>query len=272
MDPWLEGHWGDVHQRIVTYACDRIEPQLPPDLFARVEETMYIVSPTAEPGVARPDVAVVERPHGAGGGAIPAAGEGVAVAEPVRVKLPVEPVTLGHIEIRTAKGRRPLVTAIEIVSPANKFDRAARRTYRRKRRAYYSARANVVEIDLLRRGRPLIDVPANTWAGDPHLDTPYRACVRPSSPGDVDPWADYYPMPLRRRLPAIRIPLRRGRDESVVLDVQAVLEQAYVRGRYAAEIDYDSPPPPPLLSPADAAWAAEQVAAWRRVRAGGVQA
>ena len=39
------------------------------------------------------------------------------------------------------------MTAIEVISPTNKADPRGRRRYRRKRRAYYDARANVVEID-----------------------------------------------------------------------------------------------------------------------------
>ena len=38
MDPYLEAHWGDIHQRIVLYAADQLQGQLPSDLRARVEE------------------------------------------------------------------------------------------------------------------------------------------------------------------------------------------------------------------------------------------
>ncbi len=27
MDPYLEAHWGDIHHRIVNYACDAIQDQ-----------------------------------------------------------------------------------------------------------------------------------------------------------------------------------------------------------------------------------------------------
>ena len=29
MDPYLEQHWGDVHQAFVTYLRDSLQPQLP---------------------------------------------------------------------------------------------------------------------------------------------------------------------------------------------------------------------------------------------------
>jgi len=71
--------------------------------------------------------------------------------------------------------------------------------------------------------------------------------------------AEYYPMPLRDRLPAIRVPLR-VRDQDVALDLQRPLERIYERGRYDNRIDYSAVLSPPL-PPADAAWAAERIAA-----------
>jgi len=42
MDPYLEQHWGDVHQAFVTYLRDSLQPQLPGGLRARMEERVYI--------------------------------------------------------------------------------------------------------------------------------------------------------------------------------------------------------------------------------------
>ena len=63
---------------------------------------------------------------------------------------------------------------------------------------------------------------------------------------------EYYRIPLRERLPKIPIPLRQT-DRDVVLDLQAVFDQAYVNGRYD-DTDYTVAPDPPLLN-ADAVWA-----------------
>jgi len=49
----------------------------------------------------------------------------------------------------------------------------------------------------------------------------------------------------------------------VPLDVQGAVDTLYERYRYDTAIDYRTPPPLPLLSPADCAWAAERIAAWR---------
>ena len=59
MDPYLESHWGDIHHRLVNYACDAIQPHLPGDLYARMEERVYVESPQ-ELAARYPDVRVVE--------------------------------------------------------------------------------------------------------------------------------------------------------------------------------------------------------------------
>ena len=42
MDPYLEGHWGDVHTSLIVYARNQINAQLPNDLQARVEESLAV--------------------------------------------------------------------------------------------------------------------------------------------------------------------------------------------------------------------------------------
>lgn len=38
MDPYLEPFWGDVHAAFIVYAADELQEQLPPGLFARIDE------------------------------------------------------------------------------------------------------------------------------------------------------------------------------------------------------------------------------------------
>ena len=66
------------------------------------------------------------------------------------------------------------------------------------------------------------------------------------------PEVELWPMELREPLPKIPIPLRQT-ESDVVLDLQAVFDQAYVNGRYD-DTDYTLAPKPPL-SADDAAWA-----------------
>jgi hypothetical protein len=68
-------------------------------------------------------------------------------------------------------------------------------------------------------------------------------------------------MPLRARLPRIAVPLRPG-DAKVIINLQEPITDIYTLGRDDLQIDYSRPPVPPL-TPADAAWAAERIAAAR---------
>lgn len=256
MDPWLEAHWGDIHHRIVLYACDQIESRLPEGLFAAVEETVTIADVPGERIHLRPDVAAFESPSDQHTVARAAPAESdVAIAEPLRIHILPQPIIEGHIEIRQLGGAGALVTAIEVISRTNKLDRREREAYESKRKAYYAAGVNVVEIDLLRAGATLLDF-SMEYLKDEEL-TPYTACAYRAPRAGKNWVAEYYPLPFRNRLPAIRIPLR-PTDPDVVLDLQAPIDEAYRKGRYGSRIDY-SKPPRPALSPEDAAWAAEMV-------------
>lgn len=254
MDPWLEAHWGDIHHSLVQYARDQLADRLPEELFAAVEETVTIADAPGERTQMRPDVAAFESPADRGEVARRTHSDsGVAIAEPLRIHIFPQPMVEGHIEIRQLGGDGALVTAIEVISRTNKLDRREREAYESKRKAFYAADVNVVELDLLRAGTPLLDF-SMEYLKDEEL-TPYTACAY-RAPGVRDYWvAEYYSLPLRQRLPAIRIPLRRV-DADVILDLQALIDAAYRNGRYGGRIDYAKPPRPPL-SPEDAAWAAE---------------
>lgn len=256
MDPWLESFWGDMHHRIIQYSCDQIEARLPPGLVARVETMVYLIdSEWDKRRMTRPDFAVVDHGHG-NGSSFNTDDGGIAVAEPIRIVIPEEPYTQGHIEIRELSSGRSLVTAIEVLSPTNKLDPYARAAYLRKRQDYYAAKINVVELDLLRSGEHLIGAPLE--ALQPSSITPYKCAVRRG--GELaGAEVDYYPLPLRSRLSRIRLPLRLT-DADITFDLQLPVDEAYKRGRYGVEIDYTKPPSPPL-SADDAAWAAERVSA-----------
>jgi len=42
MDPFLERHWGDVHATLIVYARDLLQPRLPDDLLARIEQRVFL--------------------------------------------------------------------------------------------------------------------------------------------------------------------------------------------------------------------------------------
>ena len=256
MDPYLEASWGDIHHRLITYSCDLIQPQLPDDLRARVEERVSVGSPDERRLHLIPDVRVVEKSPRSGRGRN---GGGVAVAEPrsqtTKLAKPLlleydEPTTVGFIEIRDKVSDRRVVTVIEFLSETNKRPGKDRRKYLQKRKELRRGGVNLVEIDLLRSGRRLPPLSRNGLP--PSHQTPY--CVLTMRAGQRP--LEYFPISLREALPTIPIPLRKT-DEDVALDLQAVLQQAYINGRYD-DLDYSKPAIPPMETE-DAAWAGKML-------------
>jgi hypothetical protein len=243
MDPYLEQHWGDVHLHLISHAVGVLNECLPRDLRARARERVLLELPSHDRPF-YPDVRVVEhQPRTKGGTAI--AESELTCAEPLEVTL-IEPETQGFVEIIESTPDRRLITVLEIVSPSNKYAGRGRELYREKQRDLAAGRISLVEIDLLRAGPHVLQLPLEQFPKA--YRTPYKVCVHRG-------WksrAEIYRVPLRERLPAIRIPLRES-DADVPLDLQTLLVQVYRRSRYD-DIDYTVPPVPPLDKD-DEAWA-----------------
>lgn len=252
MDPYLERHWGDVHARLTTYASDEIQRALPRGLTARIEEEVFIEDPKGQGRIAVPDVMVYETT----GGSRYADGGGVAVAEPeteaevsagVAVFLTPYEKRWRWIEIREKGDGGRLVTVVEILSLSNKLYRKGVEQYLSKREECLLGGANFVEIDLLRAGKRVSFGEPGEMPED--KDEAYMAFVfRPDREHEVI----LHPLSLRKRLPALPIPLR-PTDRPVLLNLQTIVERAYENGRYD-EIDYRRAADPPLAGE-DAAWA-----------------
>jgi hypothetical protein len=246
MDPYLEAHWGDIHTSFIVYARNQLNAQLPNDLQARVEESLAVQEDDEHIRTVYPDVRVIEE-----SGVSPDEG-GVAtavvtVAEPVVVPVADETRTERHLEIVDAGGR--VVTAIEILSPANTATADGQLAYIRKQREYLQAGVNLVEIDLVRAGDFVLAVPRERLPAS--CRTPYLICTRRASRPQQ---AEVVPVPLREPLPNIRIPLRPA-DKDVVLQLQLLLDACYRDGRYH-RMSYRADPTP-RLAEADARWADE---------------
>jgi hypothetical protein len=249
MDPYIERYWEGAHARLIGYMADALAVQLPDDLAARIEERVYIDADDHLTAVRRPDVRVVEDPLP---WEIRKAGGATATAEPVILQLDVDPVTERHIQIMDMDGNR-IVTAIELLSPANNNPGPTREQYLQKRREFGSSNANLVEIDLVREGNWAKLLEAFRVPG-PYRTT-YRVSVwRSSKPASLE----LYPITLRQPLPAIRVPLR-PQDDDAELDLQPLVDRVYQFSRFD-RIDYSMPCEPPLGED-DAAWARQQVAA-----------
>jgi hypothetical protein len=245
MNPYLEMFWGDVHTSLVTYARDQLQERLPDALRARAQERVFVEASQEMVRSVEPDVHVYQRPGQAGQGVAVAEAQ---VSEPLAVlEVPLAEVTENYLEIIDARSGGRVVTMIEFVSRSNKRLGRGRDEYIRKRDEARSAGVNLVEIDLLRAGQPVTMVPPS--AVPPPHRTPYHACVwRAARPGTCL----YYALSLRLQLPTLPIPLRPD-DANVPLDLQELVNQSYIRGRYD-DIDYRRPPDPPLPAE-DAAWA-----------------
>lgn len=245
MDPYLEQHWGDVHLNLISFAEGMLNEYLPRDLRARAQERILVDLPS-EDRVYYPDVRVVEHERQGRGGTVQAAA-GITVAEPLEVPF-LEPETQGYLEIVETRPERRLITVVEILSPSNKYAGPGRELYRQKQRDLAAGCVSLVEIDLLRAGPHVLQVPLAQYP--PSYRTPYKVCVHRGWKAK----AEIYRVALRERLPAIRVPLRET-DTDVPLDLQALITQVYRHGRYD-DIDYTVPPVPPLDAD-DASWADE---------------
>jgi hypothetical protein len=243
MDPYLEPHWLDVHTKLVAYAADGLNQQLPTDLVASTEERIAIEG-AEDDRLLAPDGRIFEPP--ADSPVIVEESAGPAVASlPYRLLAQVEPIIERFIKIIDV-GIERLVTVIEFVSPTNKRGEGLR-AFRSKRAELVASGVNFVEIDLVRAGdwRALLK---------PHGTRKHASLYRATVRVPRDPAAVYFqPITLRDRLPDLPLPLRRD-DPIVKLDLQPLLDRAYDNGRYARRIDYRRDPDP-ALDAEDAAWA-----------------
>ena len=245
MDAYLEHPtvWPGVHHLLISGAAEALQPVLRARGYhVTIGERVRLTDVDPE---FLPDNLVLtsrQRPPSAAGTAVT-----VTVAdEPVRIARRSMEVRESYLEIFQSRPRR-LVTGIEFLSPTNKRDRRGRQLYRRKQRTLQERGVNLVEVDLLRRGRHLLNVPAEVV----EELRPWTYLVNIAR-RDTDEY-EVYPLQLRERLPRVRIPLRPG-EQDAVLNLQDVFGRAYDIGAFPEVVDYTAPPTPPLADD-DAAWA-----------------
>lgn len=253
MDPYLEGAlWPDVHQQLAAEIRRRLTPRLRPRYVARLAVTIYEDRESgSELGIMYPDVEVLKT-----SGAWMLREQSTELADwPAVAEVEQPPFTppplvlpfygsfqlrLVAVEVRDA-AHNDLVTAIEIISPANKREPGLS-DYRRKRARLHEAGVHLLEIDLIRRYTRTLEHP-----GMP--DAPYVITLTRAQTGKVEVW----PVRLQDRLPTVPVPLR-SPDPDVPLELGAALAAIYDEAAYDLSIDYATPPPPPPLPEEDAAW------------------
>ncbi len=220
MNPYFEqaDQWQDFHTEFLTVLRRQLAPQIGPDYIIQLEKHVYIHDLPPEPRRSLGDLEA-----------------------PAVVHLPAQDVErVSFLEVRDRRGRE-IVTVIELLSPSNKRQGDDRQQYLAKRREILRSAAHLVEIDMLRGWEPM---PA-----DDRPEGDYSVLV---SRAERRPAAEFWPIRLRDRLPAIPIPLRPA-DPDGRVDLQNVLHQAYDGPGYENFI-YDGSPEPPL-SAEDAEWA-----------------
>jgi hypothetical protein len=246
MDPWLEhpALWPDVHMSLLSAIRDELAPRVAPKYTVALGRRTYLVHPDDLVFVEHSDIGLVsvspprDKPAKTFREAVGAVDVEVLVNEEV---------TENYLEVHDVDTGL-LVTALELLSPANKLHREHREDYERKRQRILDTRTSLVEIDLLRAGRPM------PLAGSvPESD--YRILI---SRGWQRPHAKLYAVDVRLPIPSVPIPLASGDDEPE-LQVGDVLHALYERARFDLRLRYDRRPEPPLPDD-DAAWAAGIIA------------
>lgn len=139
-------------------------------------------------------------------------------------------------------GTDEVITVIEILSRKNKQAKEGRKSYMQKREKILGSSTHLIEIDLLRQGKPMAMF-------NHDRKTHYRIVV---SRSHTRPRADLYAFNLQQEIPSIPLPLRKE-DEEPLIPLQSLLHTLYDRGSYDLRVDYQKKPIP-ALSTADNTW------------------
>jgi hypothetical protein len=140
------------------------------------------------------------------------------------------------IEIRQRSDAR-LLTQVDVVSPCNETTPQGRAAYLEKRQESQGGGANLVEIDLVLQGQPMLDY---SREGLPEWN--YAVTVTRSTQPERH---EIYTATLQKRLPRFRLPLAQD-DRDTVLDLHAAFSRCYDQANLAAKIDYQREPPATL--------------------------
>ncbi len=243
MDPYLEqsAFWSSFHSRLIVALADALAPQLRPRYYVEMETRTYTDTPDAgEVLVGIPDAVILSRqtaPLTKSPGALTVQ----PMPQQVTIPIPTE-IKERYLEVREVSSNA-VITVVELLSPKNKRPGKGRTVYQGKRQIILGSASHLVEIDLLRADPPL---PMEGAVQLAH----YRILV---SRAVSRPQAEPYAVTVRGPLPCFPLPLQ-ATDESVLVDLSAIVQGVYDRASYDLRIDYSQLPPPPPFSEADRAW------------------
>ncbi|QIR41315.1 DUF4058 family protein [Tolypothrix sp. PCC 7910] len=236
MNPYLENplFWSEIHNLLIAAIFRHLNPQLRPKYKVAIEKRVYqtIDEDSLLVGVADVAVQNTQQKSSPEPANIAVASPSVA-AVTVDVTMP-ETIRETYLEVRDI-ATQEVVTTIEILSPKNKRPGEGRNAYTKKRLQVLGSYTNLVEIDLLRDGKPIQQLQNN-------LQTDYRILVSRAS---KRPKADLYAFNLPNSIPAFPLPLREG-DTEPLLDIQILICELYDEGNYDLVIDYNQEPVPAI--------------------------
>ncbi len=158
-----------------------------------------------------------------------------------------DPITDRSVHILPLRDDRP-VTAITFVNPWNRVPGPGRTAYERRRAWALSDGYNVVEIELVRTGEPVVAA-SRLKPPAAAVGAEYRVAVTRASAANR---VALYPVGLRDRLPVIAVPLRAG-EADVAVGLQPLIDRVW-EGRRNWRRFYARNCHPPLAE-SDAEWA-----------------
>jgi hypothetical protein len=239
MNPYLEQEalWQDFHIGFLNTLKERLVPQIRPRYVVLLERYIYVHEPPEKPAGRRlrADLLVAAPRMSSQAGAT-AVLETEAPTQVEHIDQEVERVA--YLEVRDNNDGE-IVSIVELLSLANKRDEQPQ--YLAKRGKVLASTAHLIEIDLLRGGRPMPDANRSDCAYSVLVS---RAAHRPR--------AGFWPIGLKQRLPVIPIPLR-DQDKDAHVDLQEILDHVYDASGYEDFVYRGMPEP--ALSAVDAEWA-----------------
>ena len=230
MNPYLERRdiWPDFHFSLVAGLANALGPRLPHNYRVDLKQRIEYEQPVDQPS---------QMPEDDG---------------PIRVRMP-RGIKVLWLRVETVPDQE-LVTVVEVLSHTNKAPGRERLRYERKREVIVGSRANLVEIDLLRRWEPMpLETPP------PSSDYRILVCRSLESPGAL-----LYPFVVRQRIPKFTLPLL-SEDEAYApeVDLGTIVDRLHHTARYNLETRYDAPPPEPAFALEVRDWVRERVAGFR---------
>ena len=243
MNPYLEHPelWAEVHNRLAIAIAEAVGPQIRPKYRVAVEKRIYQTVDEKSLLIGIPHVSVAQSltsstPTETAVAVVP------PPTKPTTVIVPMpEEVRESYLEVReVATGE--VVTTIELLSPKNKRKGEGRKAYLTKRLQVLGIFTHLVEIDLLRVGKPMPII-------SPKIESRYRILV---SRCERRFQAELYAFNLTDSNPTFPLPLCEGDPEPIV-DLQSILDGVYDRAGFDLAIDYNLDGVPPLTD-SEATW------------------